>query len=127
MKKNEDAVKTEEISLRERLLSMEDIGGESLTVRGWGEIWIRELNGLERHKLFTDSIDLKTGRLIAEKLFINVIIACACDINTKSLIFKEEDRDRLGRKNGLVLDEIVTVAYRLNGIGEYAIRAAEKN
>jgi len=116
----------DDLTLREELLAADDLGGEEITVERWGKkIWVRELNGAERNELFEKSME--RGKMVGEKLFVNAVILCACDPETKKRIFAFEDAPAVSKKNGVSLDEIATVAYRLNGIGEYDVKEAEKN
>lgn len=114
------------MNLKDELLALNDCGGEEITVAKWGrKFWIRELNGLERSELFEKS--MTKDKLDGKKLLTNAVIVCLCDPETKEPVFSVADFDAVSKKNGAALEQIQSVAFRINGIGDTAVSDAEKN
>lgn len=119
------------MNLREKILNANDIQEEIVKVPEWGvEILVRGMTGEDRNRILEDCVKVnpktKETKTDLTKMYPEVIIACAYDPETKEKIFKPEDRDALGKKNGKALDTVFKVAAKLSGLNE-EVEEAEKN
>jgi hypothetical protein len=110
---------------RDQILSAEDLPTEDVDVPEWGgHILLRVMPGIDREE-FEGSVledrDDKSTREFRTKL----VAFCAVDDKGERL-FTLEHVERLGKKNGKVLDRLADVCLRINGMGKY-LKVAEKN
>lgn len=110
---------------RDQILSAEDLPTEDVDVPEWGgHILLRVMPGIDREE-FEGSVledrDEKSTREFRTKL----VAFCAVDDKGERL-FTLEHVERLGKKNGKVLDRLADICLRVNGMGKY-LTAAEKN
>lgn len=116
------------MELREKIHTIPDLPTEDVIIGEWEgmKLTVRSLTGRDRNRVIEKSVG-KNNEMDTDALYINIIIACVCDPKTGERVFTEEDATWLPEKSGAALEKLATTAYRLNGIGESAIRDAEKN
>lgn len=116
------------ISLRDKILAAKDLKSERMYIEEWDvEIEIRSLTGKTRAKLMSVAMDGRTGKMDFEKLYPELIIACAYDPESGEPIFNSTDREAINAKSGGVLERIAKVAMELSGLTEESVVEAEKN
>ncbi len=114
-------------SLREHILSAEDIGSKIEHVPEWKcDIKLLMLTAKERDDYFKRCSDGKDG-YIPELMVFHIIIACASDPVTGKRIFTVDDIEALKNKNGAVISRIARAAMKLNRLRNEDVGEAEKN
>lgn len=120
-------VEAVKMTLRDKILNVEDIKKEEVDVRDWGvKIEVRGLTGQARGALLNTCMD-KFGNMDLEKMYPEVIIACSYDLETGQKIFTPADKDAINGKSGAALEQIASVALRLSGMGPNALEQQIKN
>lgn len=113
---------------REQILAADDCSrSETVPVPEWGgDVIVGVIGGDERDRfeLFREQ-EVKKGR--ASEGFRALLVAMACKDENGKPIFKPEDVLALGKKSSFVLERVFRVALKVNGIGDEAIEATEKN
>lgn len=112
---------------RDAVLNATDLRRELVPVPEWGgEVYVRELTGLERDRWETEQA--KIGRTLDEAPTYKAdarlpqrnirasLVALACCDETGKAIFRPEDAAELGKRSAAVLDRLFDVAARLAGI-----------
>lgn len=109
---------SENQSLRELILSTEDIQSEVVTVPQWGnaKLEIRGMSGKERSRLMQICVDPKTQEIDFSRLYPLIIVATAFDPETGEKVFSSDDIDALNEKSGAALEYVGKVAARLSGM-----------
>lgn len=113
--------------LRDDILSMDDLNSQEIAVTEWDntKIKVKSLTAEQRYNLLSQCM---TGENVdGMKLYVYTAITCAYDPETDEQIFDESDFDLLKTKSSNAIEQIVTVANELNGIGEQEVKVAEKN
>lgn len=114
-------------SLREKILSIDDIQEEVVEIPEWGvKVLVRGLTGEARAELLSRATDLQ-GKINYKKLYASLLILSTYDPETKEPVFEDSDRDELMKKSASAIDKIVQVAMRLSGIGKIEEENLEKN
>jgi hypothetical protein len=90
------------------------------------ELEIRGLTAKQRAILLSEVRD-PSGGLRADRLYTDLIIASCYDPATGEPVFSYEDRERLGEKNGAIMERLALVALRLSGLEPGAVESAAKN
>jgi hypothetical protein len=110
---------------REQILSAEDLPTEDVDVPEWGgHILLRVMPGSDREEFEGSVLEDREDKSTRE--FRTKLVAfCAVD-SAGERLFTIEHVEKLGRKNGKVLDRLADVCLRINGMGKY-LNAAEKN
>lgn len=116
------------ISLREQILTADDIQKEIITVPEWKNVKleIRGLTGAQRGKLMALSSKVK-GELTTDVLYPELLIACVYDPKTGKRVFERSDQEVINQKSGGVLEKIAKIAAKLSGISQDDVEEAEKN
>lgn len=104
-------------SLRDRILAIEDIPTETITVPQWGNIslQIRGMSGKDRSGLMKSALD-SNNELDFSKLYPLLIIATAHDPETGERVFSDSDLNAINEKSGAALELVGKVAARLSGM-----------
>ena len=102
-------------SLRERILSAQDIQSERVHVPEWDvEVEVRSMTGAQRARVLQGAtVD---GEVDLERLYPILLIETVYDPETGEPVFEAADRDALNAKNSGALERIAKVAMRLSGI-----------
>lgn len=107
---------------RDAILAAEDLPHVDVAVPEWGgTVRVRAMTGAERDA-FSEQLRDAEGKQYP----IRLVAACAVDEAGKK-IFWPQDVAELERKSAVALDRVATAAQRLNGVGQAAVEAAEKN
>ena len=110
---------------RDQILSAEDLPTEDVDVPEWGgHLLLRVMPGIDREEFegsVSEDRDDKSTREFRTKL----VAFCAVDDKGERL-FTLEHVEKLGKKNGKVLDRLADICLRINGMGKY-LKATEKN
>lgn len=113
------------MDLREQILSIDDLGGETVLVPHWNkEVFVRGLSALERDKIFKRGSDEVLDFADAS---LNLVIACTLDPKTKEPIFKSEDKLKLGKKHWAAIELLETTILRISGLSADSRITIEKN
>ena len=113
-------------SLRERILSAQDIQSERVYVPEWDvEVEVRSMTGAQRARVLQGAtVD---GEVDLERLYPILLIETVYDPETGDRVFSPADRDALNAKNSGALERIAKVAMRLSGIDAGAEDAAKND
>lgn len=113
-------------SLRERILSAQDIQSERVYVPEWDvEVEVRSMTGAQRARVLQGAtVD---GEVDLERLYPILLIETVYDPETGEPVFEAADRDALNGKNSGALERIAKVAMRLSGIEPGAEDAAKND
>jgi len=117
---------------KDKILKADDLSREFVGVPEWGGegegVWVSTMTGAQRDA-FEDSIFQTKGKNVTQnlknyrsKLCVQVIVD-----ETGTRLFEDGDIEALAKKSAKVLDRIVTVAQRLNGIGSTDVEDLTKN
>ncbi len=102
------------MSLRDQILSSNDIPKELVKVKEWGiSIEVRGMTGAERTRILDLAQDEKGMNL--QMVYPEIVISTAFDAETGEKIFTPEDRTALLSKSANALDSLATVGMRLSG------------
>lgn len=114
------------MSLRDRILAVDDSQREQLVVPEWNmTIEIRGMSGASRASITQDAAD-NNGTINFGKMMPEIIVGCVFDPETGEQVFTADDRALVMEKSGAALDKIVTLAMALSGFGEKAVDDAGK-
>jgi len=103
------------VSLRDRILSANDLTSEMVEIPEWDvTVEVRGMSAADRTSLMDAAAE--GGSVNTSLLFPSLVIACTFDPETGERVFGEEDRPALGEKNGLAIERVVQVAMRLSGM-----------
>ena len=113
------------MSLKDKIKAASDIKKELVKVPEWdAEIEVRTMTGVQRALMMNQSID-SDGKILYEKMYPDMVIACSYDPETGKLLFDESDKGWLMEKSCSAIELIATKAMRLSGLT--GIEDAEKN
>jgi len=123
---------TQELLTRDQILQAEDLPSETVEVLEWGgSVIVRGLTGSERGK-FQNSILTHNGnksgigQVDMKEAEMRLVAYCVVDDKGKRL-FTENDIKELGKKSGIALNRITTVAMRLSGFTETDLQDLTEN
>lgn len=109
---------------KDAILGANDIKTEVVPVPEWGgSVRVSVMSGLARDAFMT----MQEGKASGHSVFQAHLLAATLVADDGSLIFTEADIDALRAKSRVVLDKLVDVALRINGMTVAAIEDAEKN
>ena len=115
------------MSLRDRILAVDDIPSETLSVPEWGvDVLVRGMTGADRAAILERAVTPE-GTVSFAQFYPEVVITTVHDPETGGRLFDEEDRDLLMQKSGAALDRLATVGLRLSGMTEDAVKASGKD
>lgn len=117
------------MSLREDILSMDDLESREVVVKQWGKkkVVVKSITAAQRYEMIEQCMNSRSNKIDGKKLYIYTLIACTYDPENGSPLFTIADYDKLVVKNSGAIEAIVQVANELNGIGEAQIVEMEKN
>lgn len=106
------------MSMRDRILTSDDIPTELVEVPLWGvTIEVRGMTGSDRAQMLEAAMTPEGG-VNLQAFYPEIVIACAYDPETGERVFASGDRDVLMSKSGKAIDTIATVGLRLSGMTE---------
>ena len=114
--------------LRDDILSMDDFNSQEVIIPEWKNvrILVKSLTAEQRYDLLNKCMNGE--QVDGMKLYVYTAIACAYDPDAPTeRIFSDDNFDALKIKSSNAIEQIVTVANELNGIGEQEVKVAEKN
>ena len=114
---------------REDILAAMDLNREKVEVPEWGgSIFIQCMTGSERDDFENDTYIQKGSNIeYNRKNFRAKLLARTIVSEDGKRLFGDQEIDLLGKKSGKVLDKLLPIALRLNGIGKDAIEELTKN
>lgn len=118
--------------LRDIIFKADDTGLVKRDVKEWGvTLYLKKWSGSDRIKYTERATKIDTDNAISNvdaliKIQAYAIIISACE-EDGSMVFKDEDEERLVGKNSKVLEELNSDILRLNGLSEKAFSEALKN
>ncbi len=108
---------------REQLIAAPKLRRERVTVPGLGEVWVRELTGLERRAFFVENAELSAAKKDYWLTYPWRLLERALCDEQGAPILQPGDGAALGEIPGAALDAACDVAYRLSGLLKYGPEA----
>lgn len=109
------------MSLRDQILSSNDIVREPVTVPEWKDeqgnpvvVEVRSMSGAERTRILDLAIQ-DGGEMNLQLVYPEVVIASTFDPDSGEQVFTPADRDALQQKNAKATDRIAQIGLRLGG------------
>lgn len=108
--------------LRATVLESDDIESEEITIDQWGvTLLVKGMSGGDRAKFIKRSS--RGGEVDLERFYPEVVIATCFDpANPDEKVFEPADRDALSAKSGAALEQVATMALRLSGMTQTAVK-----
>lgn len=104
------------MSLRDRILSADDIGKEILRVPQWDlDVEVRTLSAIQRSRMIANAT-LPDGSIDLDKLYPMLIIATVFDPETGAKVFDAEDMPLLQEKSASSIEFIAQKAMQMSGM-----------
>lgn len=114
------------ILTKDQILKVEDSKTKEIDVPEWGgKVLVTTMSGFARDR-FEASIMGKQGGMNTSNIRAKLVAACLVD-EKGTLLFNEQDIEKLGKKSCKALDRIFAEAQLLNGIGNAEIEELAKN
>jgi hypothetical protein len=111
---------------RDQILKAKDRKTETLNVPEWGgEVIVSAMSGHDRDA-FEASIVRADGRTDMANMRAKLVAACVVD-EAGNRLFQPADIEALGGKSSSALDRIVSVAQRLNRLGDQQLEELKGN
>ena len=115
------------MSLRDQILSVDDIQIKMVEVPEWGvTVEVRGMNGADRQKILDTAAAEEGEGVTVGGMFIDVILATAYDPESGERLFTEDDKGPLLTKNAQALDRLATAGFSLSGMTADAVDEAGK-
>jgi hypothetical protein len=116
------------MTLRDKILAVEDIPSETVTVDEWGvDLIVRGMTAGHRVTLMQNAVDPVTGNVNMSIVYPDVVVACVLDPASGEPVFTDDDKSALMGKSSAAIERIATVGLRLSGIGKEEQDAAGKD
>ena len=116
------------MSLRETILTADDIPSEKVTIKEWGvDVLVRGMSAGDRITLMQNAYDQSTGQVNMAAVYPDVVVSCLIDPATNQPVFTAEDKSLLMSKSSAAIEQIASVGLRLSGIGQEEQDAAGKD
>ncbi len=115
---------------KEELLGMDDLKIVELEIPEWGNkvVRIKPFSGKQRDEFDSALVEQRTGEnTIDMRGLKSRLVALSLVDEEGVLMFKEDEVELVAGKSASVIERIFEVAQKLNGIGEEAVKEAEKN
>lgn len=114
------------MSLKDRILSAEDIPTEIVDVPEWGvKLLIKGMTGGDRSEMLSRAIG-DDGGVDLKSIYPDVVVITTHDPETGERIFSADDIPALMAKSGKAIDRVAIVGMRLSGFEEDAVDTAGK-
>ena len=115
------------MSLRDRIIAVDDTQKEIVTITEWGvEVEIRGMSGAARASISQDAAE-NNGNINFLKMMPERVVQWCFDPITGEQVFDASDKELVMGKSGAALDRIVSIAMRLSGFGDKAVDEAGKD
>ena len=114
---------------KDEILKASDLRYEEMEVPEWGgSVRIRTMTGSERDDFESAVLEVKgeNVKTNTQNFRAHLLARTICDADNK-LLFKPVDVNALGGKAAAVLDKLVPVAMRLNGLSRTEVDQLTKN
>lgn len=104
------------MSIRDRILSADDIESEIVDVPQWGvKIEVRSMDGRSRARMLSQA-SLDNGSVNLESVYPDMVILCSFDPDTGERIFEPGDADALMSKAAGPIEQVAMAAMRVSGM-----------
>ena len=114
------------MSLRDKIISTDDIQKELVEIPEWGVILeVRGMNGADRSRII-EMVSNEDGGVSVGSMYIETVIASTYDPDSGERVFSESDRDVLTTKAASAIDRIAKVGMRLSRMDGGASEEAKK-
>lgn len=114
------------MSLRDRILSADDIGRTTIEVPEWGcELEVRTVTAGERSKMIRSALT-DEGTLDTTTLFPMLIIGSCFDPETGEQVFEADDITALQGKSAAAVERVGQKAMEMSGMTSEAVDAEGK-
>lgn len=101
-----------------QILEVEDLPFEDVIVPEWGDMKVRisALSGAERDVWQRSVVRIEDDKPIPvwENFCARLLVRCIVDPETGDRVFKDGHAEALGKKSGVVLNRLATIALRLS-------------
>lgn len=115
------------MSLRDQILSCDDVQKEIIDIPQWGvQVAVHGMSGAARTQMIQNAAD-NDGVMNFSRMMPDIVIMCTFDPETDEQVFDASDRESLMMKSGAALDLIVNTAMRISGLIDGAVDEAGKN
>ncbi len=115
------------MSIRDQILTAQDIPSESVDVPEWGvKVEVRGMTGAERTRIMDKAVG-QTGDVNLQFVYPEIVIATSFDPESGEQIFSPSDRDALLAKSANALDRLASVGMRLSGFTQESADVAGKD
>lgn len=115
------------MSMREKILALQDIPVEQVEVPEWGvTLEVRGMNGADRTRIMDMAMQTEGG-LNLQVVYPEIVIATVFDPESGAQVFEPKDRDVLLSKSATALDRVAQVGMRLSGFTQEASDEAGKD
>jgi len=114
---------------REEIIASTDLKSEKVEVPEWdGFVYVRCMTGTVKDNWENEvySIKGKNVEINKENFRARLLVRVLCDENGNR-IFTDSDMAILGGKSGQILDQLFTVALRINGLSHNDVDELTKN
>ncbi len=109
------------------ILGMQDTVRERVDVPEWnGHCYVRGLTAQERDAWERSLFEMKGKKAVPKDKNVRARLVVMCAVSSSGTpMFKPEQADQLGQKNGAAVDRLFAVAQRLCGITDEEVEALE--
>jgi len=114
---------------KDEILATEDLPRETVFVKEWkGSVIVRGLSASERDEFESTTFtgEGKSRKFNYKNLRARLLSLTICN-EAGDLIFSDADIEKLGKKNGKVMDNLFGIAQKLSGIGQTDLEDLLKN
>ena len=114
---------------RDDILKRDDLKKELVSVSEWGgDVYVRCMTGPERESWENDSYSMKGKNIEINKENFRARLLVRVLVDEKGeRLFSDQDISALGAKSAKVLDQLFSVAMRLNGLSKEDVDDLTKN
>lgn len=115
------------MSLRDRILSSQDIKSNIVHVEAWEvDIDIRTITAVERSRLVA-SCTKEDGNIDMEKMYPMLIVSAVFDPETGEKVFSAEDMELIQNKSASAVEFVAQKVMELSGMTPKAVDAEGKS
>lgn len=114
------------MSLRDKILSTDDIESELVEVPAWGvTLEVRSMDARSRTRLIRSATS-EDGKVEMEHLYPDTVMMCTYDPETGERVFNDDDRELLLSKSAAAIELLAMTAMKVSGLSTDAATAAGK-
>lgn len=107
------------MSLRDKIMTANDIPSEVVKVPEWGvEVLVKGMSAGERINLMQSAFDQATQQVNMSIVYPDVLVACTFDPQSDEPVFTAEDKTAILAKSSAAVERLANVGLRLSGIGK---------